>query len=122
MLSRGPSAFIPKYGGTLATPNFPQFQDLRSLTLWLLAAETDLAQKAGSVISHRKLADVGEIKGRSLPCPFCTFKCSRELARSQNSSFGYQPGFWLEETIFGLESLKGRNVLESPWFSSSIGA
>jgi hypothetical protein len=98
---------------------------LGSLTLWLLAAgmtETDRAGKAGSVISHRKPADVGEVKGRSLSCLFCTFKCSRELARGQNSSFGYQPRFWLEETIFGLELLKGWNVLESPSLSSSVGA
>lgn len=72
-----------------------------------------------SVISHRKLADVGEIKGRSQSCPFCTFKCSSELARGQDSSFGYQPGFWFEETIFGMELLKGLNVLESPSLSSS---
>lgn len=48
-------------------------------------------------------------------------KCLRELAGSQNSSFVYQPGFWLEETIFGMKLLKGRNVLEAPSLASSIG-
>lgn len=48
-------------------------------------------------------------------------KCLRELAGGQNSSFVYQPGFWLEETIFGMKLLKGRNVLEAPLLASSIG-
>lgn len=49
-------------------------------------------------------------------------KCLRELAGGQNSRFVYQPGFWLEETIFGMKLLKGRNVLEVPSLASSIGA
>lgn len=48
-------------------------------------------------------------------------KCLRELAGGQNSSFVYQPGFWLEETIFGMKLLKGWNVLEAPSLASSIG-
>lgn len=48
-------------------------------------------------------------------------ECLRELAEGQNSSFVYQPGFWLEETIFGMKLLKGRNVLEAPSLASSTG-
>lgn len=64
---------------------------------------------------------MAEIKGRAHSCPFCTLECWRELARGQNSSFIYQPGIWLEETIFGMELLKGQNVLEAPSLSSSTG-
>lgn len=101
---------------------FPPVQGPGVPYLVTLGCRSDQNWEVGSVLfSHRKLADVGEIKGRSQLCPFCTFKCWRELARGQNSSFIYRPGFWLEETIFGMELLKGQNVLEAPSLSSSTG-
>lgn len=102
----------------------PQFQGPGVPYLVTLRGRSDKNWRnweVGSVLSHRKLADVGEIKGRAQSCPFCTLKCWRELARGQNSSFIYQPGIWLEETIFGMELLKGQNVLEAPSLCSSTG-
>lgn len=64
---------------------------------------------------------MGEVKGRSWPALSVLSKCLRELAGGQNPSFVYQPGLWLEETIFGMKFLKGQNVLEICSLASSIG-
>lgn len=62
----------------------PDSKALGSLTLLLLPVGMMVAPSwlgRWGVISHRKLADVGEIKGSSLSCPFCTLKMLEGVGR-----------------------------------------